>query len=228
VIARVVWLALTVALYAATRRAQTALKGSPLVNPVLVPAAIILLVLALTRRDATEYRAAGAPLLWLLGPATVALAVPLYRALGDIRGALAPVVCALVVGSSATVVSAVVLARAFGAAPDTTRALAAKSVTTPIAMAITEQIGGAPALAAVFVILTGGLGAVFGGAIFDRFGVRDPRARGFAMGIVAHGMGTARAFQVSITVGTFSGIAMTLNGVLTAVVLPALWMMLSR
>jgi predicted murein hydrolase (TIGR00659 family) len=225
VIARVTWLALTVAFYAATRRAQLFAKGSPLVNPVLLSAGLVVLALSLTRRDVGEYDAAGAPLLWLLGPATVALAVPLYRSLASIRGARAPVVLSLVVGSSATVASAVVLAKALGAAQDTTRALAAKSVTTPIAMAITEQIGGAPALAAVFVILTGGLGAVFGGAVFDRFGVSDPRARGFATGIVAHGMGTARAFQVSTTAGTYSGIAMTLNGVLTALVLPALWML---
>ncbi len=105
------------------------------------------------------------------------------------------------------------------------RALAAKSVTTPIAMAITQQIGGVPALAAVFVMITGSLGAVAGTTIFDRAGIRDPRARGLAMGIVAHGMGTARSFQIDATMGTFSGIAMTVNGVLTALVLPVLWLL---
>jgi predicted murein hydrolase (TIGR00659 family) len=225
VIARAMWLTLTVALYAAARHAQARTRGNPLVNPVLLPAGLLVFALDITHRDASEYRAAGAPLLWLLGPATVALAVPLHRSLRDVRSALAPVVSALVAGSAATVASAVGLAKVFGAAPETIRALAAKSVTTPIAMAITEQIGGAPALAAVFVILTGGLGAVFGGAIFDRIGVRDERARGFATGIVAHGMGTARAFQVSMLTGTFSGIAMTLNGVLTAFVLPIVWML---
>lgn len=224
-IARLAWLSLTVALYAATRRAQAIARGSPLLNPVLLSAAVVVLVLELTRRDAGEYRDAGAPLLWLLGPATVALAVPLYRAMRDIHEALAPVASALVVGSTATVVSAIGLGAALGATPDTTRALAAKSVTTPIAMAITEQLGGVPALAAVFVMLTGSLGAVFGSVVLHWFGVRDERARGFAMGIVAHGMGTARAFQESTTAGTFSGIAMTINGVITAIVLPIVWML---
>jgi predicted murein hydrolase (TIGR00659 family) len=225
VIVHAAWLALTAALYVGARHAQARAGGHPLVSPVLLPAAVIVAALQLAHRDAGEYRSAGAPLLWLLGPATVALAVPLYRSLRDVRSALAPVATALVVGSAATVASAVGLAKLFGAAPETMRALAAKSVTTPIAMAITEEIGGAPALAAVFVIVTGGLGAVFGGAIFDRIGVRDERARGFATGVVAHGMGTARAFQVSLLTGTFSGIAMTLNGVLTAFVLPVVWVL---
>jgi predicted murein hydrolase (TIGR00659 family) len=226
VIARLAWFSLTVALYAATRKAQAVAKGSPLLNPVLLSAAVVILVLGLTRRDASEYRDAGAPLLWLLGPATVALAVPLYRALRDIQRALAPVASALVVGSTATVVSAVALGTALGAMPDTTLALAAKSVTTPIAMAITGQLGGMPPLAAVFVMITGSLGAVFGGVVLHWLGVRDQRARGFAMGIVAHGMGTARAFQESTIAGTFSGIAMTINGVLTAIVLPIAWLLM--
>ncbi len=223
---RAAWLAVTLALYLASRWAQKVAKGSPLVNPVLLAAAAIVALLALTGRGIAEYRDAGAPLLWLLGPATVALAVPLYRAMKEVRTALAPALAALVVGSSATVASAVGLGRLLGASLDTERALAAKSVTTPIAMAITEQIGGIPALAAVFVMITGALGAVFGTVVFDRTGVRDARARGLALGIVAHGMGTARAFQESLLMGTFSGIAMTLNGVLTALVLPVLWVLL--
>jgi putative effector of murein hydrolase len=219
------WLAATFVLYVASRRAQQAAKGSPLVNPVLLAAAVLILVLVLTGRGVAEYRDAGAPLLWLLGPATVALAVPLYRSMKEIQSAFAPAAVALVAGSSATVASAVAIGRLLGASLDTERALAAKSVTTPIAMAITAQIGGVPALAAVFVMITGSLGAVFGTGIFDRLGVRDERARGLAMGIVAHGMGTARSFQLSLVMGTFSGIAMTVNGVLTAVVLPVVWLL---
>jgi predicted murein hydrolase (TIGR00659 family) len=225
VIARIVWLAVTVVLYVASRRAQQLAKGSPLLNPVLLAAAVIVCAIFGSGRSIEEYRSAGAPLLWLLGPATVALAVPLYRAMAQVRSALAPALAALVVGSAATVVSAVAIGHFLGATLDTERALAAKSVTTPIAMAITDQIGGIPALAAVFVMITGSLGAVFGTVIFDRIGVGDPRARGIAMGVVAHGMGTARAFQLSTVMGTFSGIAMTVNGVLTAVVLPIAWVL---
>jgi predicted murein hydrolase (TIGR00659 family) len=226
VIVRAAWLAATVVVYAASRKAQQVAKGSPLVNPVLLGAAVIVALLVATGRSIAEYRDAGAPLLWLLGPATVALAVPLYRAMSHIRSALAPALVALVVGSTATVVSAIGIGHLLGASLDTERALAAKSVTTPIAMAVTAQIGGVPALAAVFVMITGSLGAVFGTVLFDRLGVRDLRARGLAMGIVAHGMGTARSFQLSPLMGTFSGIAMTVNGVLTAIVLPVAWLLL--
>jgi predicted murein hydrolase (TIGR00659 family) len=225
VIVQLAWLVVTLVVYVASRRIQQLAKGSPLVNPVLLGAAVIIVILALTGRGIAEYRDAGAPLIWLLGPATVALAVPLYRAMSAIRSALLPALVALVVGSSATVVSAVAIGRLLGASLDTERALAAKSVTTPIAMAITAQIGGIPALATVFVMVTGSLGAVFGTLVFDRVGVRDARARGLAMGIVAHGMGTARSFQLSPIMGTFSGIAMTVNGVLTALVLPIVWLL---
>ena len=223
--ARIVWLAVTVLLYVGSRRAQQLAKGSPLLNPVLLAAAVIVCAIFASGRSIEEYRSAGAPLLWLLGPATVALAVPLYRAMAQVRSALAPALAALIVGSAATVATAVGIGHLLGATLDTERALAAKSVTTPIAMAITEQIGGIPALAAVFVMITGSLGAVFGTVIFDRIGVGDARARGIAMGVVAHGMGTARAFQLSTVMGTFSGIAMTVNGVITAVVLPIAWVL---
>jgi predicted murein hydrolase (TIGR00659 family) len=222
---RIGWLAVTVVLYLGARKAQQLARGNPLLNPVLLAAAVIVSAILVTGRGVDEYRAAGSPLLWLLGPATVALAVPLYRSMRDMRAALAPAVVALVVGSAATVLTAIGVGHLLGASLDTERALAAKSVTTPIAMAITAQIGGIPALAAVLVMVTGSLGAVFGTAVFDRSGIRDARARGLAMGIVAHGMGTARAFQLDLTMGTFSGIAMTVNGVLTALVLPVLWLL---
>ena len=167
-------------------------------------------------------------MLWVLGPATVALAVPLYEALPTLRRALLPVLAALVVGSVTAVVSAVGIAVLLGAAPETVRSLAPKSVTTPIAMAIARSIGGAPSLAAVFVILTGSVGALTGTALLDRVGVRDARARGLALGVAAHGMGTARAFQASLETGVFATLGMTLNAVVTALVLPWLAQLLGR
>ena len=115
-------------------------------------------------------------------------------------------------------VSAVAIAWAFGAPGEVLASLAPKSVTAPIAMALTESIGGLPALAAVFVVLTGVLGAVMVTPLMDVLRIRDYAARGFAAGIASHGLGTARAFQVSEEAGTFAGIAMGLNGALTALI----------
>ncbi|MDO9127190.1 MAG: LrgB family protein, partial [Parvibaculum sp.] len=164
-------------------------------------------------------------LIWLLGPATVGLAVPLYRNFARVRSALVPMAVSLVVGSAVAVLSAVLIGDAMGASMETVRSLAPKSVTTPIAMGIAEEIGGYASLTAAFVIITGVIGAVFGAAFFNMLRIRDPRARGFAMGIAAHGIGTARAFQEGEVTGTFSGVAMALNGIVTALLLPALWLL---
>ena len=222
------WLAVTFAAYIAARRLQARLGGNPVANPVLIASAPIIALLVWSGTPYTDYANGGSVLLWLLGPATVGLAVPLYLNFAEIRGALVPMAVALAVGSTTAVLSAVLIGYALGADIETIRSLAPKSVTTPIAMGIAREIGGLPALTAAFVIITGVVGAICGGALFNAVGVRDPRARGFAMGIAAHGIGTARAFQVDWKSGTFSGIAMTLNGILTAILLPALWIMLAR
>jgi len=169
-----------------------------------------------------QYQSGGKYLLWVLGPATVALAVPLYEALPALRKSLLPVAAALAAGSITAVVSAVLIGKLLGAGPETLRSLAPKSVTTPIAMAIARAIGGAAPLAAVFVILTGAVGALSGAGLLDRLGIRGARARGLALGVAAHGMGTARAFQLGAECGVFATLAMTLNGIATALLLPSL------
>jgi predicted murein hydrolase (TIGR00659 family) len=217
------WLLVTVVVYAASRLLQARLGGHPLANPVLTSAAALLALLAWSHTTGDAYAAGGRPLLWMLGPATVALAVPLYEVRGELRSTLLPLAAALVVGSTVAVVSAMGLATLLGASPETVRSLAPKSVTTPIAMAVARVIGGAPSLAAIFVILTGSVGALTATGLFDRLGVTDVRARGFALGVAAHGMGTARAFQVSVDCGVYATLAMTLNGIVTSVVLPLLF-----
>jgi putative effector of murein hydrolase len=114
------------------------------------------------------------------------------------------------------------IARALGAAPQTVLSMAPKSVTTPIAMGVAEQIGGLPSLTAALVLITGISGAVMGPWILDRLRIRDARARGLAMGTASHGIGTARALQENETAGAFSGLAMGLNGVVTAILVPIL------
>lgn len=221
------WILVTLFFYYFALRIQQALHGSPLANPVLLASAPIIGLLWGADIWVGDYQQGGQALIWLLGPATVGLAVPLYRNFSRVRSALVPMAVSLVVGSAVAVLSAVLIGDAMGASVETIRSLAPKSVTTPIAMGIADAIGGYPPLAAAFVIVTGIIGAVFGAMIFNAFGIRDARARGFAMGVAAHGIGTARAFQEDEVSGTFSGVAMALNGIVTALILPFLWLAFS-
>ena len=222
------WLTATLIAYIAAFRLYQRSGFNPLLNP--VAGAVILLVgmLWLTGTDYRTYFDGAQFVHFLLGPATVALAVPLYTHFAKVRRAALPMLAALLAGSLAAVGSAVGIALALGGSMQTVASLAPKSVTTPIAMGISEQIGGLPSLTAVMVILTGIVGAMSGGPLFDLMGIRDWRARGFAIGLAAHGIGTARAFQVNQVAGTFAGIAMGLNGLVTAILAPLLLGLLSR
>lgn len=194
--------------------------NNPLANPVLIAVAVLVLLLSLSGTSYETYFAGAQFVHFLLGPATVALAIPLYTHFRRVRAMLLPVVAGLVAGSLTAVLSAVWVARLFGASPATQLSLAPKSVTTPIAMGVAERIGGIPSLTAVLVIVTGILGAVGARYVFDFLKVRDPAVRGFAIGVASHGIGTARAFQVSEQSGAFAALAMGLNGALTALLLP--------
>ncbi|MDR2186538.1 MAG: LrgB family protein [Azonexus sp.] len=196
--------------------------ANPLLNPVLIAIAILALVLTLTATDYASYFAGAQFVHFLLGPATVALAVPLYHQIRRVRALLLPVIAGLLAGSVTAIVSAVLIARWFGASAATQLSLAPKSVTTPIAMGISEQIGGIPSLTAVIVIITGIVGAVGARYLFAAMKLRDPAIRGFAIGLAAHGIGTARAFQVNEQSGAFAALAMGLNGALTALLVPLL------
>ena len=195
---------------------------NPLANPVLIAVAVLVLFLSLTGTSYETYFAGAQFVHFLLGPATVALAIPLYTQLRRVRSMLWPVLAGLLAGSLTAIVSAVLVARLFGASSATQLSLAPKSVTTPIAMGIAERIGGIPSLTAVLVIITGILGAVGGRFVFDAIKVRDPAIRGFAIGIASHGIGTARAFQVNEQSGAFAALAMGMNGALTALLVPAI------
>ena len=156
----------------------------------------------------------------MLGPATVALAVPLYENRRMVVRALAPMLAALVTGSIVASTSAVLVARLLGAPRDALVSIAPKSVTAGVAMSISEGLGGDPALTAVLVIMTGILGAIMVTPLMNALGIRDFRARGFAVGLASHGIGTARAFQVDPVAGTFAGIAIGLNAIMTALLTP--------
>jgi predicted murein hydrolase (TIGR00659 family) len=196
--------------------------GNPLVNPVLIAVSLLVFVLWLTSTAYETYFAGAQFVHFLLGPATVALAIPLYTQIRRVRAMLLPVIVGLLAGSLTAVLSAVMIGRLFGASASTQLSLAPKSVTTPIAMGVAERIGGIPSLTAVLVIITGIIGAVAARYVFDALKLRDPAIRGFAIGVASHGIGTARAFQVNEQSGAFAALAMGLNGALTALLVPLL------
>ncbi len=195
---------------------------NPLANPVLIAVAVLVSVLLATGTSYQTYFSGAQFVHFLLGPATVALAVPLYTHFRRVRAMLLPLATGLLAGSLTAVLSAIAIGRLFGASTPTLLSLAPKSVTTPIAMGIAERIGGLPSLTAVLVIATGILGAVGGGYVFNAMKLRSPAIRGFAMGVASHGIGTARAFQENEQAGAFAALAMGLNGLLTALLLPFL------
>lgn len=195
---------------------------NPIVNPVLTAVLVLVLLLMASKTSYQTYFRGAQFIHFLLGPATVALAIPLYREVAIIRKTFVPIMIALVSGSLAAILSAVGIAWALGGERVLLLTLSPKSVTTPIAMGISEQIGGLPALTAVAVVLTGITGAVIGDMVLNWVRVRDETARGMAFGVASHGIGTAHAMQKSRVTGAFSALAMALNGLLTALLLPLL------
>lgn len=189
-------------------------------QPVLVSMLTVIGILLLSGLSFAEYKNSVAALTLLLGPATVALAVPLYLNLRRIRQLFWPIIITLALAGTFATVMGVGLAWAFGAEPIMLMSMAPKSVTSPIAMLVADQIGGIAALAAVFVMITGVIGAIVGPSILRLCRVHHPAAQGLALGITAHAVGTARALQESDECGAFAALAMSLMGVITAVLLP--------
>ena len=192
----------------------------PLLQPVLLSMLAVIGVLLACGLSYREYQQSAQLLIILLGPATVALAVPLFVNLRRIRQLLWPTLLTLLIGGVVATLLGVALAWAFGAEQMILMTMAPKSVTSPIAMLVAEQIGGVAALAAVFVLITGVIGAIFGPALLSRFGVHSPEARGMSLGVTAHAVGTSVALQESDECGAFAALAMSLMGVATAVFLP--------
>ncbi|WP_417720991.1 LrgB family protein [Salipiger sp.] len=196
---------------------------NPLLNPVLGAVLIVVAVLLVTGTGYGTYFEGAQFVHFLLGPATVSLAVPLYRQWDRVRSSALAVVVSLLCGSLTAILSAVGVAWLAGGSAGILASIAPKSVTAPVAMAIAETLGGVPSLTAVLVIVTGILGAMIGPRVLTLVGVRDWRARGLAIGTASHGIGTARALQVNETAGAFAGLAMGLNALATALLLPILW-----
>ena len=221
------WLTATILAYLLALAISAKLGGTPLANSVLIAGILIIVLLQATQTSYAQYFEGAQFVHFLLGPATVSLAIPLYKNLEKVRRSLLPIFGALVAGSLTAMGSAVAIAMIFGAPADVVASIAPKSTSAPIAMELARNLGGIPSLAAVLVILTGILGAVIVTPLMNALRIKDYAARGFAVGVASHGIGTARAFQVSEVAGAFAGIAMALNGALTSIIV-LVWLLLAQ
>ncbi|TQL70528.1 putative murein hydrolase (TIGR00659 family) [Nocardioides albertanoniae] len=215
----ILWLFVTVAAYELGRwiRKRT---GSSLAQPVAIAIAIIGVLLAASGTAYDDYADATTLISFLLGPATVALAIPLYHQTARLKGMVVPVLVALGAGAVVSMVSGILLVRWLGGSDALERTMATKAVTAPVTIALADRLGGYPELSACFAIVIGIVGAMLGPRLLTLLGVRDPRARGVAVGAVSHGVGTARMLEEGRVEGAFSGLAMGLTAVVTCLLLP--------
>ena len=192
----------------------------PLLQPVLVGMLLLMGILLLSGLDFEEYLQMTSSFTVLLGPVIVALAVPLYLNLRHIRRLIKPVMQTLLIAGLLATLLGSGLAWLFGASEDMLRTLLTKSVTSPFSILLASEVGGIPALAAIFSIITGIIGAILGPDLLRIAGVTHPAARGMAFGLTSHAVGTATAIREGEQCGAFSALAMSLIGLFTAVLLP--------
>lgn len=214
------WLTATLVAYRISTLIYEKTNRSPLANPVGISVAILVLVLYVSDTPYKTYFDGAQFVHFLLGPVTVALAIPLYQQMEKMKRNWFALLAGALIGGTAAIACAMSVAWALGASPLTILSMAPKSVTIPIAMGVTEKIGGLPTLTVVMVMFTGIFGAGVAHYIFKWMKIEDDLTCGFALGATAHGVGTARAFQVSEEMGAFSGLAMGVSGILTALLLP--------
>jgi predicted murein hydrolase (TIGR00659 family) len=221
------WLTLTLIAYLFAFFLYRRSGFNPLVNPVAIAIVVLLVILLGTHTSYQTYFDGAQFVHFLLGPATVALAVPLYENWGKLKTHWVALAIALVVGVIVASGSAVLIGHLLGASPRTLASLAPKSVTTPVAMGISEKLGGIPSLTAVCVVITGIVGSALARSVLNAMKIPSHAVRGFALGISAHGQGVARAFLVSEEMGAFAGLGMGLAALTSALLLPffAKWLL---
>ncbi|MBU2977790.1 LrgB family protein [Alteromonas sp. C1M14] len=218
-----VWIGITLCAYLFSLWVVRKTNNNPFANPVLVTAIITGAAILLSQREMSAYQQDTAIIHWLLGPATVALALPMYAQWEKIRSLGWRLVAAVATGGIIAPVTAWLAVYAFDTPFAIQMTMLAKSITTPLAMEATEQVHGVPALAAVFVITTGIVGAVLAPAVYRLLAVTLPQAQGVALGSVCHAIGTAKALHMGEKTGALATLGLCLNGIMTAIVLPLLF-----
>ena len=210
---------LTVGLFWGAQLVQKRLK-SIILNPILVAIILIIVVLKMGNISYETYYAGGKYVEFLLKPAIVALGVPLYLQIEQIRKQAFPILACQLVGCIVGATSAYLIALHLGASADVAISPAPKSATTPIAMEVSKLTGGIPSLTAIIVILTGILGAIFGRAFLKLVRVKSPIAQGLALGAAAHAVGTSHAMEKNVKLGVYSSLGLIINGTLTGLLTP--------
>ncbi|NRP37136.1 Inner membrane protein YohK [Marinobacterium sp. xm-a-121] len=215
-----IWIVLTLAVFTLANLLYQRADRSPILHPVLISMVVLILMLLVTGTPYETYFSGAQFIHFLLGPATVALAVPMFQYFDEIRRLWLPILVSSAVGALVASLSAVGVTWLFDARFETMMSVAPKSVTSPIALGIAEKIGGLPSLAAALVLVTGVMGSILVPIILKRMRVEDQSVRGFVLGLTSHGFGTAVALEVGAVAGAFAGLAMGLTGLLTAFLLP--------
>lgn len=215
----IILLAITFGIYYVARQIQK-WTGWVVLNPILITIVALIALLQLTGISYETYKQGGQYIEFWLKPAIVALGVPLYQNLGQIRRQLLPILMSQLVGCLVGLVSVTLIASALGASHEVIVSLAPKSVTTPIAMEVCKTSGGIPSLTAAIVVIVGLFGAIFGFKILEVWHVRNPFSQGISMGTAAHAVGTSRAMEKGEIYGAYSSLGLILNGVLTALLTP--------
>jgi len=216
------WIVVTLAIYTAALQLHRVARFTPLLHPVLVSMSLLIGLLLLTETPYQTYFSGAQFIHFLLGPATVAIAVPLFDHFKTIRELWLPILLACVLGAFSAASIAVLVAWLFDARIETLLSIAPKSVTSPIALGISEKIGGYPELSAALCLVTGVLGSLLVPSVLRLMRVEDQETRGFVLGLTSHGFGTALALEVGALAGAFAGLAMGLTGLITAIMLPLL------
>ena len=218
-----VWSALTILSYAIALAAYRRGNAHPFLIPVATGAGLIMMLIKVLGESYPGYAQATGLLRSLIGPATVALALPLFAQLERLRSVWRALSATLILGCAAAIASAVALGWALGAGASLVSSLAPKSATMPIAMPVAVQVGGQAPIAALAVAITGVAGAIFSDPLLRWMRIRDPRVRGFSVGLTAHAIGLAREMQHSPVAGGFAALAMCLNAGATAAMVPIAW-----
>ncbi|MBV1836292.1 LrgB family protein [Acetobacter estunensis] len=214
------WLCVTLGMFALGIKLQLRLGRAPWANPVLFAIVMVALALFATQTPYATYFHSVQIIHFLLGPATVALAIPLTDSIRLVTRSLPAMTLALLAGSITSVVSGIVFVLLLGGSHEVALSMAPKAVTTPIAIAITEQIGGIPALTAAFAILGGIIAAMIGESTLRRLGITDWRAHGLAAGIAGSGIAAAQVAQRDPVGAAFAALGIGLNGLVTALIVP--------
>ena len=213
------WLTGTLVVWALAQFIFEKANKNPAVNPVLLSMLIIVPLLRVFSIDYKTYFDGAQFIHFLLGPATVALGIPLFQRIGTVRASLLPILAALLVGCVVAIGSTLLIGHLMGLSPLILASIAPKSATTAVAMAISSSLHGDPGLTAAVVLATGISGAIIVTPLMNAMRIKDYSARGFAAGLASHGLGTARAFSVHPDAGLFAGLAMGLNAALTSVII---------